>query len=348
MGPAAFPTPFPPPEWRSMSPRPVPLPAVLALAAVVAGSCQPPGAGERGEEESVTRDTAAATVSAVPGIAASNVYWYYQDLPAAWRFYTETMGFETVADHGFAKVLRVAPTSYLTLVDAARAMHDEDAARSVTLALVTREVDGWWRWLSERGVPTLGEYRREVGRPHDGFVAVDPEGYYLEVERFNAHEENRRLLPLLGGVEALGPAVGERPAELTVTATVLWLYYDELAPAQRFWEELLGVELLVDQGWAKVYPVSPSGFLGLVDGARGLHEAADGGAVSVSFLTRDLDAWHRRAREAGLELRTPAITEERTRVRMFVAYDPGGYLVEWDTFLPVPDNRRLLELLGPG
>ena len=40
--------------------------------------------------------------------------------------------------------------------------------------------------------------------PHDGFVVVDPEGYYLEFERFNPHEENTELMPVLDGIEIDG------------------------------------------------------------------------------------------------------------------------------------------------
>ncbi|MDP2957663.1 MAG: hypothetical protein Q8N53_14655 [Longimicrobiales bacterium] len=36
------------------------------------------------------------------------------------------------------------------------------------------------------------------------------------------------------------------------------------------------------------------------------------------------------------------------RVRTFVGYDPEGYFLEWDTFLEVQGNERLLALLGAG
>lgn len=321
--------------------------ALLVVGALAAGCGRAEAPGE-GESDPVPSTPDPVDAAGAPDIQAANVFWYYDDLEGAARFYTEVMGFETVADYGFSRILRVAPDSYLTLVDEGRGEHGPDDPRSVTLALVTEEVEGWWAYLEARGIPTLGEYRREAGRPHDGFVAVDPGGYYLEVERFNPHSENGSLLPRLDAVRPLGPAAGSRPADLTVTATVLWLYYDELAPAQRFWEDLLGVDLLVDQGWAKVYPVSASGYLGLVDGDRGLHRATETSAATVSLFTREIDAWHRRATEQGVELRTRDITEERPRVRTFVAHDPGGYFVEWDTFLPVEDNRRLLELLPSG
>jgi predicted enzyme related to lactoylglutathione lyase/catechol 2,3-dioxygenase-like lactoylglutathione lyase family enzyme len=281
-----------------------------------------------------------------PDIQATNAFYYYSDLEAAWAFYTDVLGLETVADFGFAKILQVASASFLTLVDAERGMHDAAEPKTVTLALVTDEVEEWWAYLSEAGVPMRADFDPVEGRPHDGFVAIDPEGYYLEFERFNPHEENARLMPLLDGAEPLHARRGSRPGHLGVRATVLWLYYDDLGPLQRFYEELLGVDLLVDQGWAKVYPASSSGFIGLVDGARGLHQATEEKGVTISLITSDIGAWFERVKELGtVALRTPEIAEESDRVRVFVGYDPGGYFLEWDTFLDRKGNERLLHLL---
>lgn len=282
-----------------------------------------------------------------PPITGTNAFYYYRDVPSAERFYHERLGLTTVADFGFAKILQVAPTSFLTLVDADSGMHSADEPKSVTLAIVTEQVEAWYDHLTAAGVPMRAELRVEAGRPHDGFVAVDPEGYYLEFERFNDHAENTRLLPRLRDVAPLVTAAGN--GSLTVSATVLWMYYEDLDPIQRFYERALGVELMVDQGWAKVYPSSPTGFIGLVDGARGLHQATDQKGVTVSFLTDDIERWFAWMSQLdGFEFRTPEIGDERGRVATFVGYDPGGYFLEWDAFRPVPDNAVLLEALATG
>jgi predicted enzyme related to lactoylglutathione lyase len=282
----------------------------------------------------------------VPDIQATNAFYYYSDLEAAWAFYTDVLGLETVADLGFAKILQVAEASFLTLVDAERGMHSAAEPKTVTLAFVTDEVAGWWEYLSAAGVPMRADFDLIEGRPHGGFVAIDPEGYYLEFERFNPHEENARLMPLLDQIEPLYSGRGSRPGDLGIRATVFWLYYDDLGPPQRFYEELLGVDLLVDQGWAKVYEASRSGFIGLVDGAHGLHQTTDEKGVTISLFTSDVEAWFERVKVLGtLELRTPEITDESKRVRVFVGFDPDGYFLEWDTFLDREGNERLLDLL---
>ena len=291
----------------------------------------------------------------LPPVMAANAFYYYQDVEAAWGFYASVLGFETVADYGFAKILRVGPSSFLTLVDESQGMHSSQEPKSVTLAVITEEVEGWWEYLSAQGVQMRAPLGSGEDRPHDGFVAIDPEGYLLEFERFNEHPENVDLMPLLGAVEALYPdgsetapgVVSTRPVELGVQGTVFWLYYDELEPIEDFYQRALGVERVVDQGWAKVYPASSTGFLGFVDGARGLHSATEEKAVTIAFFTLDLPAWmdHLRGVE-GFEFRTPEISSEGDFAHTFVGYDPAGYFLEWDEFLDVPGNDRLLAVLG--
>ena len=56
----------------------------------------------------------------IPNIQATNAFYYYRDVNAAWAFYRDILGLETVVDYGFAKIMRVARNTYLTLVDAAQ------------------------------------------------------------------------------------------------------------------------------------------------------------------------------------------------------------------------------------
>lgn len=316
------------------------------LCAAAAGGC-----GDRAPEPG--EDTLMRPAQALPPILAMNALYYYEDLEAAWTFYTRVLGFATVADYGYAKTLRVAPDSYLTLVDRNRGMHSPAAPKAATLAVVTDEVEGWWDYLRAQSLEMRAPLNVREGRPHDGFVALDPEGYLLEFERFNPHPENEDLLPLLHQIPPLypggsGPGVvgSNRPGDLGVRGTVLWLYYEDLERAQAFYEELLKVRIVVDQGWAKVLPGSRTGFLGLVDGERGLHRATPEKAVTVSFVTTRLEDWLDHAgRVEGLVLESSGTTWEGDFVRAFVGYDPEGYHIDWSELLDVEVNRDLLREL---
>jgi len=288
-----------------------------------------------------------APESAAATILASNAFYYYADVEAAWRFYTDVLGFETAADYGFAKIMRVAPASYLTLVDAAEGMHTADEPKTATLAIVTDEVAGWYEYLQSRDVPMRAELGEEdPAAPHVGFVAIDPEGYFLEFERFQPHPENDRLLPMLAGIEPLYPGAGAattRPENLGVRATVQWLYFADTAEANDFYGRVLGVPPIVDQGWAWAFPLSATGFLGVVDGARGLHQVTEDKGVTMSFIVNDVEAWYSRMQAVeDFEWRSDAIGDESGLVRVFVGYDPEGYFLEWDEFLDLEGNENLV------
>jgi len=284
------------------------------------------------------------------GITANNAFFYYDDLDKATAFYTETLGIKLAADYGFAKILHIAPTSYLVLVDGTKGMHTTDEPKSVAMALVTGQLDEWFAYLETQDVEMKYGYDPVEGRPHHGFVILDPEGYYLEFERFNEHPENELLMPMLDRAETtlVEPAPQlAAPPDLGFKATVLWLYYQDMEGIQRFYEDKFGLELTVDQGWTKIYQTSPTGLIGLVDATRGMHKFSEQKAVTVSFLTDSLDSWFDYVRDSrAFELRSTAISDDDNgRFRAFVGYDPEGYFFEFDTFLDHEKNEVLLESL---
>ena len=65
-----------------------------------------------------------------PDIIATNAFYYYEDVDIAWQFYRDVLGLETVVDYGFAKIMRLAEDSYLTLVRASEGMHSADEPKN--------------------------------------------------------------------------------------------------------------------------------------------------------------------------------------------------------------------------
>ncbi len=287
-----------------------------------------------------------ALLAAAPArdIIANNAFFYYADLRGAFRFYTEKLGLETVADYGFAKILQVADTSYLILVDATKGMHTAAEPKTVAMALVTDELEGWYERMKALGVPMRNELEVVPGKPHHGFVAIDPEGYFLEFERFNPHPENAKLLPLLERAPSL--RTPGRPRELGIKATILWMYYKDMAAIQKFYGDVMGFDQVLDQGWAKIYANSPTGFIGPVDETKGMHRFSQDKGVTASWFTTDVDSWLEYLKgQKSFRLRTPEIMDESGKVRVFVGYDPENYFLEFDTFLDVAGNEKLVEKL---
>lgn len=279
----------------------------------------------------------------IHSLLAANPFFYYADLDAATRFYTQTLGLELVADFGIARTVRTSPASFLTLMDIAHSLHSADEPKAVTLAFVTDEVEGWYAYLQERGVFVRHPLKSDSAGAHEGFVALDPEGYFLEFERFNPHPENERLLPLLGKT---GPLPTATPGHLPLSATVLWLYYRQMSEAQCFLAEQLGLELLVEQSFSAVYTVGGTSYIGPVQAGAGLHAYAPEKLVTVGLITDDLPGWcaHFQAIPA-FGLQTLDVDDVAGRLEFFYGCDPENYLWEFEFYPAAPGNERLRDLL---
>ena len=323
----------------------------LGLILVLAGACGGPDRPIAGEAESPAgADMSAPHARAVDamtefGTTATNVFFYYEDLERAHTFYKDVLGLRTTADYGYARIMQVAPRAFLTLVDAEHGMHSSEEPKTTAIALVTDQLDEWWQYIGTQDVQLRStDYTPTPGSAHDGFVAVDPEGYLLEFERFNPHPENDRFMPVLDAAETLYAETGASnvPAGLGFKATIVWFYYNDLDAIQRFYEDVMGFDLIVDQGWTKIYPIGPAGFFGLVDQSRGMHRSTEQKGVTLSLITGDIDGWFGYVAGRGdIELRHESVVSEEP-YRAFVAYDPEGYFLEWDVFNDVPANADLL------
>jgi predicted enzyme related to lactoylglutathione lyase len=131
-------------------------------------------------------------------------------------------------------------------------------------------------------------------------------------------------------------------------ASITFLYYDDLGSACDFYERVLTLTLVVDQGWCKIYQIAHGAFVGLVDGEHGTHTpaAADAKPVILSFVTADLDAIYACLQQHGAPIFRPLATHEAIGVRGFMALDPGGYTLEFEQFLDQPRNTLMLGLLA--
>lgn len=285
------------------------------------------------------------------GIIANNLFLYYKDLKAAGEFYTQILGMEIVADYEMALILRMTQDSYLILVDAANGMHTADEPKTVALALLTDQLEEWYTYLQNQKVQIKYSYKPKAGSAHDGFVIVDPEGYLLEIERFNQHPENEKFVPLLAlNKENIiqNSDKSKAPKGLHFHSTITWLYYKDVLAMQNFYQDILGLEMVADQGWTKIYKVSESGFIAIVDERQGMHNFTENKAVNVGFIINQLSPWFEYVKEHKvIELRKSEFNiDSENRYKAFVAFDPESYYLEFDSFLPHDDNTLLMNYLN--
>jgi len=129
------------------------------------------------------------------------------------------------------------------------------------------------------------------------------------------------------------------PHPPTIQSQITFLYYPDLAPAATFYEDVLGLSVVVDQGWARIYRVSGGAFLGIVAGDKGFHRPQERSAVLLTLVVDDAAAWHAYLMGRGIALSTLQHRDD-IQIRCFYLQDPGGYSIEVQEFLRTEERRE--------
>jgi lactoylglutathione lyase len=124
-----------------------------------------------------------------------------------------------------------------------------------------------------------------------------------------------------------------RPDSGQVEKLITFLYYKDLPAAIRFYEDVLGFSVAIDQGWCKIYGISSDGYVGLVDESRGMHKASPIKPVQICMRVPDVDAWHAYLTECGVDGLTMPESVDELKIRVIIFYDPEGYQIEIQSVL---------------
>lgn len=116
----------------------------------------------------------------------------------------------------------------------------------------------------------------------------------------------------------------EDPAELAIT----FFYYRDLPAAMRFYEDVLGLPLAIDQGWCKIYRICPGAHVGLVDETRGMNKWTARKPVQLCIRVGDVDAWYRYCEGVGVAALSQLFVNDEIGIRAFVFEDTEGYQIE--------------------
>jgi catechol 2,3-dioxygenase-like lactoylglutathione lyase family enzyme len=110
---------------------------------------------------------------------------------------------------------------------------------------------------------------------------------------------------------------------------VTFLYTKDLATTAQFYEGVMGLPLVLDQGSCRIYQVSGDGFLGFCERAI----PAEPTGVIFTFVTPNVDDWYERLQGRGVQFdKPPALNPDYNIYHCFLR-DPNGYLLEIQEFL---------------
>ena len=116
------------------------------------------------------------------------------DLDRTAQFYEQTLELSLALDQGKCRIYQVARESFLGFCEG----DTPPATEGVMVTLVTEDVDGWYRSLCDRGVQMEKKpcYNPDFKIYH--CIFRDPNGYRVEIQRFEDPRWNQRPTEELG------------------------------------------------------------------------------------------------------------------------------------------------------
>ena len=288
-------------------------------------------------------------------IIGNNAFLYYKNYDEATNFYGDILGFKNVFEFpDFATIFQTTKSTFITVVnDNGRGMHSSDEPKTIAIALVTDQLDGWYQYALSQDLNIKNPPKPLADNPHHAFLVTDPGGYILEFEHFADHPENKEFIPLLNNSENIyGVKGSQRPNNLAFKASIYWLYHSNEEEAEAFYQEVMGLKMIVQQSFSDILTSSPTGYIGLVEDGIGIHNATHEKAVNVGFMTNSAQAWFDYLKEQStFSLRTEELYHEQdgqgnNLIDIVIGYDPDNYFIEIDEFLDTEFNKELRQALG--
>lgn len=116
----------------------------------------------------------------------------------------------------------------------------------------------------------------------------------------------------------------------SIDQQITFLYTRDLRKTTHFYEEVMGLSLVLDQGSCRIYRVSADGFLGFCERASA-PEKPEG--IIFTFATHQVDEWYQLLIERGVAFEKPPTHNPDYNIYHCFLRDPNGYLLEIQQFL---------------
>lgn len=121
---------------------------------------------------------------------------------------------------------------------------------------------------------------------------------------------------------------------LSVVGGLMFLYYDGIDEAAKFYEDTLGFELKLDRNWVKILKYAENCHLGLVDIRMGSHKVMEEKSTRLQLMVDDAQAWLDYVKKMRLKpSRDKLMVGEQLKIKAFSVSDPGGYTVEFCEYI---------------
>jgi predicted enzyme related to lactoylglutathione lyase len=119
--------------------------------------------------------------------------------------------------------------------------------------------------------------------------------------------------------------------KLNISSQITWVYTDNLEHTSKFYEKDLELELVIDEGAARIFQVSSTAQIGVCVAFEDRVVDPKGGMITL--VTNDVDGWFDRLTKKGIVINRAPHKLEQFNIYTFFLEDPNGYVIEIQQFL---------------
>jgi catechol 2,3-dioxygenase-like lactoylglutathione lyase family enzyme len=109
---------------------------------------------------------------------------------------------------------------------------------------------------------------------------------------------------------------------------ITFLHTNDLSETARFYDEILELPLVRDQGSCRIYKSSTSSYLGF---CTHLDTSSPEGII-LTLVEDDVDSWYQQLIENGISIPAPPVQNSDYQIYHFFFKDPNGYTLEIQRF----------------
>jgi predicted enzyme related to lactoylglutathione lyase len=115
-----------------------------------------------------------------------------------------------------------------------------------------------------------------------------------------------------------------------IDGQITFLYTNILDETSKFYEEVIGLDLVLDQGKCRIYQATEGGYIGFCQ----RHTApVNPSNLIITLVTPSVDEWYERLVKKGVVFEKPPQENPDFKIYHTFLKDPNGYLVEIQKFL---------------
>ncbi len=115
----------------------------------------------------------------------------------------------------------------------------------------------------------------------------------------------------------------------SIEQQITFLYTRDLATTARFYESVLGLPLVLDQGDCRIYRTSPDGYIGF---CRRQSVPDEPTGLILTLVTSEVDAWYQYLSQNSVSFERPPALNPKYDIYHCFFRDPNGYLIEIQRF----------------